>query len=94
MLNVAAIFEDFGGIRPLHEALAEQWGDRAPPLDTVRKWKERNSVPGEHLIAVLAVRELRAGRPVSVHDFLAGDVECANLKKRPTLTGAALSVFD
>lgn len=94
MLNVAAIFEDFGGIRPLHEALAERWGDRAPPLDTVRKWKERNSVPGEHLIAVLAAREDRVGRPVSVHDFLLGDAPCAILKKKPMPTGDVPSVFD
>lgn len=94
MLNVRAIFEEFGGTRPLHETLVERLGDRAPPLDTVRKWLERNSIPGEWLLAILALREVSAARPVSVLGFVTGDGEWQTLRKKHTLTGGSLSVFD
>lgn len=94
MLDVRAIFEEFGGTRPLHETLVERLGDYAPSLDTVRKWLERNSIPGEWLIAVLALREVRASHPVSVLGFLTGDGGWQISRRKPSHTGGSPSVFD
>lgn len=41
-----------------------------PPKDTVRKWFERQSVPGEWLVMLLAVVELDEGQPVRLSPYI------------------------
>lgn len=42
----------------------------SPPRDTVRKWFERDSIPGEWWPAVVFVLERQRGKPVSLADYI------------------------
>lgn len=38
--------------------------------ETVRKWISRDTIPGERLAQLLALLEIRRGRPVSILSYL------------------------
>ena len=56
--------------------LANHFNIEVPAKDTLRKWFERGTIPGEWWPVVLAMLELESGKPVSVVEYLrrsAGD---------------------
>ena len=82
-----------GQPRILHEALIDVLGDNAPPLDTVRKWHQRMSIPSDGLVASLAALEAAQGAPVSILPYIKRPT-CPTLQEKHTPTGTQPSVFD
>jgi len=39
-------------------------------IDTIRKWYERDSLPGDKLVTLLAILEIDRGEPVSVVKYI------------------------
>ena len=51
-------------------ALFTSFGVDAPPLDTIRKWYERDSISCARLVEIVCLLELDRGEPVSFAPFL------------------------
>jgi hypothetical protein len=50
--------------------LANQFDVDVPAKDTLRKWFERGSIPGDWWPVVLALLEMESGKPVSLLGYL------------------------
>lgn len=71
MLNVARLIGQFGTPDKL-SLLLEVNGQQSVPADTIRKWRQRNSLPVQRLADILSLsRDL--GRPINLYDYLSDD---------------------
>lgn len=88
----AFIDSEFGGPRPLFEALLDY--DPKLTINAVYKWRHRNSLPGDVLAVCLHILESRKGFPLSVTTYLAGSASCPSaLPEKPTFTGEPPDIF-
>lgn len=85
------IDQEFGGVKNLHAELAAIGHDY--PVDTVYKWRHRNSVPGEVLALCLVALERKRGAPVSLDRYVETK-KCKSSNAKPGSTGAPLGIFD
>lgn len=89
MFNAQTFIDDqYGGYRVVHEH--HGW-----PLDRVRKWYDRSSIPGDELAEMLAYLEKTSGRPVSLRPYVQ-ESKCsvtATSPAKPAPTGAELGIF-
>jgi hypothetical protein len=88
----AYIDEQFGGVRAMQETLAEAGFDA--PLANVRKWHTRNSIPCDAFAMSLLVLEFRNGAAFSLRPYFAESSCHHSLHKKPSITGAPVSIFD
>ena len=64
-----------------------------PSAEAVRKWRQRNSIPGASLAKLLCALEIVDGRPLSMAAHINGGADrCSNGK--PSSSGSRLNVFD
>lgn len=63
---IAAEFQSVHGVAPACEAA----GFPIPNIGQIRKWVARQSVPGEWLAILLAVKEAETLRPLSITQFV------------------------
>ncbi len=90
----AFVNDQFGGPVQMHEFLSKHV-EGVPPLDTVRKWYTRDSIPSPWFAACLCLLDRRDGGPVSLVQYLGkGAPEWYSLNEKPTHTGAQPSIFD
>lgn len=68
--------------------LANHLNVNVPAKDTLRKWFERGTIPGEWWPVVLAMLELESGSPVSVVAYLRGNAGSAGS------AGNVANIFD
>lgn len=64
------IVRHMGGATVLHRKMAVLGFDPCPPVETIRKWIRRNSIPAEWLAAILSLAKAE-GRPLDLYQFLA-----------------------
>lgn len=86
------IDEGFGGVRSLHEALANH-APEPPSMEVVAKWRQRDAIPGPWLPICLAVLERIENRVVSVTEYM-NDGGGTCLHEKLGSTGPQQSVFE
>lgn len=70
MFNAVKFLHDnFSDARALQAFLAS-YGVKAPPVDTVRKWFARGTIPADWLPVLLAHLELDRGAPVQLWGYI------------------------
>lgn len=87
----AFIDSEFGSHRNLHAELNAA-GVKVP-AETVYKWRQRGSIPGDMLAACLSVLEARNGSPTSVSAYMEAG-KWAKPKPKSERSGARPSIFD
>ena len=85
------INDHFGGVRALHESLADA-PDR-PKLDTIYKWTVRGTMSRDRLVMLLNNLERRDGKPVSLLPYCGGQA-CACSNGKLSDTGEQPGIFD
>lgn len=86
------IDEVFNGSRGLRETL-ERAGFRPPSDDTVRKWRERDSIPAGWLAATIIAGTGEFGPRFDVRDYVLGRTQW-DLKQKSEPTGRSHGIFD
>ena len=79
------------GVQPVL-ALFQSARLEGPNGDTVRKWRERNSMPAAWLAKILLALEITEGRSVSMAAYFNEGQSCLNEKH--SCSGLQPSVFD
>ncbi len=76
-------------------ALLTKAGAPAPSAAAVKKWRQRNSIPGDALASVLTALELETGHIPSLVPYMGSSLchSALDLKDKHKPTGALLATF-
>lgn len=92
LLDVDALLDACGGNTAARAAYLAR-GFEPPSAQVVRKWRERKSIPGEHLAVLLLLLELHNGKPLSIIPFIRKRPPCLS-KNKHMPSGERAGVFD
>lgn len=87
------IDEVFKGSRGLRETL-ERAGFKPPADDTVRKWRERDSMPAGWLAATILAGTGDFGPRFDIGDYVSGRTQGWDLRRKSELSGSSHGIFD
>lgn len=87
------ITKEFGGVPAYREFLVKN-NVKPPPMDTMYKWKHRNSIPGSWLAITLCFAALRDRKQIDLKKYVESSPICPKPRKKPSSTGNTASIFD
>lgn len=87
------ISNEFGNVPAYREFLVKN-NVSPPPLDTMYKWKNRNSIPGSWLAITLSFTATRGRKAVDLKKYIESSLLCPDPPRKPRDTACTSSIFD